>query len=269
VLATSVLLVTPRWAIILSALGYKIPSASLLPSVFLGFLCNQVLPTGVGGDILRAWRTRQLGVPLNIGVYSVLLDRISGVFTVLVGTAVLVPFTAPLAARGGILWAAGAVVVSGIVGCLGLWAVSTLPPSKFALLRTLQGAIAGFNVSVRAVVRRPHALLGVIVLSIIGQFIAAGAIGLLARDLQIQIAPVDVMVVTFGAMLAATIPISIAGWGIREGALVFLFGLYGVPPQTAFAVSILFGACLIAASAPGALVLLTGSRKPLSPYGDT
>ena len=107
-----------------------------------------------------------------------------------------------------------------------------------------------------------------IVLSVIGQFIAAGAIGLLAHELQIQVSPLDAVVVTFGAMLAATIPISIAGWGVREGALVFLFGLYGVPAQSAFAVSILFGFCLILASAPGALVLLTGTAKTATPPGD-
>ena len=59
-------------------------------------------------------------------LYSVLLDRISGVFTVLVGTIVLAPFAAPLAAHRDFLWVAGTVVVGGIVGCLGLWAMSVL-----------------------------------------------------------------------------------------------------------------------------------------------
>ena len=79
--------------------------------------------------------------------------------------------------------------------------------------------------------------------------------------------------ISFGAMLAAAIPISLAGWGVREGALVFLFGLYGVPAGTAFAISILFGACLVIASAPGILVLIGGtgapasSRPPAEPQG--
>ena len=31
---------------------------------------------------------------------------------------------------------------------------------------------------------------------------------------------VDVALVAFGAMLASAIPISVAGWGVREGALI-------------------------------------------------
>ena len=203
---------------------------------------------GLGAHGSSACRSR-------LELYSVLLDRISGVFTVLMGTIVLAPFAAPLAAHRDFLWVAGTVVVGGIVGCLGLWAMSVLPPSRFPLMRALQQAIAGFNISLRALVRRPQALLGVIVLSVVGQFIAAGAIGLLAHTLQIRISPIDVMVVTFGATLAATIPISIAGWGVREGALIFLLGLYGVTADTAFALSVLYGACLTLASAPGALTL--------------
>jgi uncharacterized membrane protein YbhN (UPF0104 family) len=268
ILASHVLFITPRWASILSTLGYKIHWISLLPAVFLGFLCNQVLPTGVGGDVLRAWRARGFGVPLNIGIYSVLLDRSAGMVTVLLGTIIIVPFTAPLAAHGRILWIAAVLLIGGLVGTICLWLLSVMPPSRFPFLLAMQKAIGEFNTSLHLLVRHPYALLRVIALSVIGQLIAAAAVGLLARELQIQISPVDIMVVTFGAMLAATIPISIAGWGVREGALVFLFGLYGVPAQTAFAVSILFGTCLIAASAPGALVLLAGIEKPAADFQD-
>jgi uncharacterized protein (TIRG00374 family) len=268
ILASHVLFITPRWATILSTLGYKIHWTFLLSGVFLGFLFNQVLPTGVGGDALRAWRARALGVPLNIGIYSVLLDRIAGMVTVLLGTVILVPFAVPLPAHGRILWAAAVLLIGGAGSVIGLWVFSRLPLSRFQFLLALQKAIDEFNSSLHLLVRHPYALLSVVVLSFIGQLIAAAAIGLLARELQIQISPVDIMVVTFGAMLAATIPISIAGWGVREGALVFLFGLYGVPPQTAFAVSILFGACLIVASAPGAIVLLSDTTKSATNRSD-
>ena len=260
ILGSHVLVLTPRWRTILSTLGYKIHWAALLPSVFLGFLCNQVLPTGVGGDALRAWRARSLGVPLDVGMYSVLLDRIAGAVTIFFGTVLLVPFAAPVV-RSGVLWVVALLIVCLLAGGICLWLISALSPSQFSLLRAMQRAIDGFNVSVKLLVCRPRAVLNVIVLSVIGQLIAAAALGLLAQELQIRVSPIGVMVVTFGAMLAATIPISIAGWGVREGALVFLFGMYDVPAQTAFAVSILFGACLLLASAPGALVLLTGTEK--------
>ena len=80
----------------------------------------------------------------------------------------------------------------------------------------------------------------------------------------ISLPALDLALITFISTLAATVPISIAGWGIREGALVYLFGLYGVRPETAFAVSILFGFALTLSSAPGALFILRAQPKPPS-----
>jgi uncharacterized protein (TIRG00374 family) len=91
VLATSVFLVTPRWAVILSVLGFRTSWKALISSVFLGFLFNQLLPTAVGGDVLRAWRAKQLGAPWETAIYSVLLDRASGVLISFVGAAALLP----------------------------------------------------------------------------------------------------------------------------------------------------------------------------------
>src|SRR5436190_1580449 len=39
---------------------------------------NQVLPTAVGGDVVRAWRCHQLGPSLAVAIRSVLLDRVCG-----------------------------------------------------------------------------------------------------------------------------------------------------------------------------------------------
>ena len=91
VLASSVLIVTPRWAVIISALGFRIGWTALAASVFLGFLFNQLLPTAVGGDAIRAWRAHQLGAPLETSIHSVILDRVSGLIVVLLGVVALLP----------------------------------------------------------------------------------------------------------------------------------------------------------------------------------
>ena len=40
------------------------------------------------------------------------------------------------------------------------------------------------------------------------------------------------------------IPISIAGWGVREGVMVVLLGLIGISSESALALSILYGIIL-------------------------
>jgi len=59
-----------------------------------------------------------------------------------------------------------------------------------------------------------------------------------------------------GAVLLTLLPISIAGWGVREAAVVSIFGTFGVPAEQALVVSVLFGLSLTVAAIPGGLLLL-------------
>jgi uncharacterized membrane protein YbhN (UPF0104 family) len=102
----------------------------------------------------------------------------------------------------------------------------------------------------------------ILALAALNQMLPVAAILVIARGLNISLPPLDIALITFIATLAATVPISFAGWGIREGVLVYLFGLYGVSSDAAFAASVLFGAALTLGAAPGAFVLL---RRPLRP----
>jgi uncharacterized membrane protein YbhN (UPF0104 family) len=106
-------------------------------------------------------------------------------------------------------------------------------------------------------------------LGTVNQLLPVAAVWLLAGELRVSLPLVDIALVTFVASLAATLPISFAGWGVREGALVFLFGLYDVEPQTAFTISILFGASLTISSTPGAFMLLRGQTQLTSGQGDS
>jgi len=78
---------------------------------------------------------------------------------------------APLSAHGGILWIAAVLLIDGLIGVIGLWVLSTLPPSRFAFLLALQKATGQSNASLHLLVRHPYALLSVIALSVIGQSI--------------------------------------------------------------------------------------------------
>jgi glycosyltransferase 2 family protein len=76
----------------------------------------------------------------------------------------------------------------------------------------------------------------------------------LARAMQLDITLLDCILLVPPVILVTVVPISIAGWGVREGAMVVAFGFVNVPASAAFAVSVLFGLTLAAASLPGALL---------------
>ena len=72
--------------------------------------------------------------------------------------------------------------------------------------------------------------------------------------MQLDVRLLDCILLVPPVILVTVVPISIAGWGVREGAMVVAFGFIGVPASAAFAVSVLFGLTLAAASLPGSLI---------------
>jgi hypothetical protein len=60
--------------------------------------------------------------------------------------------------------------------------------------------------------------------------------------------------------LLTFIPVSLAGWGIREGAMVGIFLLVGADKDHILAVSIVYGLILIVSSLPGGLFWLNSKH---------
>jgi uncharacterized membrane protein YbhN (UPF0104 family) len=92
-----------------------------------------------------------------------------------------------------------------------------------------------------------------------------GAGFVLAYGAGIDVDFVTWLVVMSVVLLVSALPISIGGWGTREIAMVYMLGLFAVPPDLAAAVSIQFGLCLTVASLVGAPVWATLGRNRARP----
>ena len=71
----------------------------------------------------------------------------------------------------------------------------------------------------------------------------------------------DCLVLIPPVVLVSTIPISIAGWGVREAAMITLLALVGVAEADAFVLSVLFGLLTFGLSLPGGIVWIIGGYK--------
>jgi glycosyltransferase 2 family protein len=124
-------------------------------------------------------------------------------------------------------------------------------------VRTLSGDLG------RVLTDRRHgpAIIG---LSVLTQLIPVGALFLIAAGCGLQLPTTSFLVLGPSTMLAAALPLSLAGWGVREAALVVLLTEYGVVRSDAFAVSVLFGMLLIVAALPGAVAWggIASNRTP-------
>ncbi|MDO9599229.1 MAG: lysylphosphatidylglycerol synthase transmembrane domain-containing protein [Azoarcus sp.] len=239
-----------RWRLTAACLGLALPLGVAFREYYLASFLNQVLPGGVGGDLTRAWRHAGAVDGGRAPWHAVLIERASGQLALLlVGGAALalspalrvgmVDAIAALPLPSGV-WALGGLAV-------GLLAFRRLRPALAVLWRDARLALFARTVL-------PLQLLGS--LALVASYIAvyfccarAIGIGRPAAELLPLIPPV---------LLAMAIPLSVAGWGVREGAAALVWLLAGLPPAEGVAISVVYGVVVLVSSLPGAAVLLAG-----------
>ena len=84
---------------------------------------------------------------------------------------------------------------------------------------------------------------------------------MLGVSIELEITWVDCMVLMPPVLLLMTIPISIAGWGVREQAMVSAFALIDISGEGALALSIMFGLVSLFMGLPGGIVWLLRTDK--------
>jgi glycosyltransferase 2 family protein len=102
----------------------------------------------------------------------------------------------------------------------------------------------------------PIGLLWILLPSIAIQFLSVLLIYVALHQLNVPVHFMACVLLVTPVMLLVTLPISIAGWGVREGALVVALGLSSVPAPEAVVASLLAGLAQLAVALPGGLLLL-------------
>jgi len=244
-----------RWRLILSAQSAAPPLGSLLKIVFVGSFFNQVLPTGIGGDAVRAWRCRRLGVGLGAAIRSILLDRASGYVVLLavylVSLPALLHVLPDARQRSGIVLVFGAAL-SGLVGLLLL---DRLP--QRLLRHRVIAPLAELSRESRRLFTHPRRCGAVLGLSVGAMALTIVAFKLIGDSVGGRLSLQNWAMIVPPVSFVQLLPISLAGWGVREVALVVALAAFGVPAEAALATSVLIGLSLIVVGLPGGLIWLT------------
>ena len=90
----------------------------------------------------------------------------------------------------------------------------------------------------------------------------------LSDGLGIGLGLIDGVLLFPTVLFLSMLPISVAGWGVREGAMIAALALVGITPSASLALSICFGLCLIAVSLPGGILWFMHRVSPV-PRDDT
>lgn len=260
-LAMQIAVAAQRWSWIATKLGSALPARRAVRYSFVAAFFNQALPSTVGGDAMRVWLLGRGDRHWKRAVYSVFVDRAAGVGFLAVVVAACLPWSLELisAPEGR-----AAVMVIGLGGVAGLVVGLTLgfvtPGPRLAAWRAARVLFEIAAASRTALLDRTRGP-GIAVLSVLIHILTVVAAWCLARAIAISPNALNMLILIPPIMLISMIPVSIGGWGIREGTMVVAFGYAGIEASQALAVSVLLGISTLAVAAAGGIIWLA-ERQP-------
>lgn len=271
-----------KWWLLLRHQQRPVPFVQLLRFYFIGYYFTCLLPSNVGGDLVRSvYAGRWVGSQQQAAV-SVLLERATGLVLLLllvIGCPWLVEglgshpaFAAPAAAAAVLL----ALVVGGVRwrrpltrGAEWLRRVPVGPRPVAAAraaagraLERLQSKTRGFH---QALITALHDFRRAPLTSTLVLALTVGFYGLACLNVYVSFrafhAAIEVRSVAAAlptAMMVAMLPVApLAGLGLAEGAYVYYFGLVGMPASASLAMGLLLRCKLLLLGAIGWLLHLT------------
>ena len=260
-----------RWHLLLTA-THRVPWPQTLRWTFLGAFFNTLLPTTIGGDVVRIHEAGRAIGDWHRATASVLLDRLSG-FLALFAIGVIAAVTAlprlsdPLIARGFV----GLVLIFALV-VVGLasrrvfgWLTA---PLLWIRLGRWHTTLQEFQTMLHAYRQHGRAVRGALGLSLIVQAAAVGLCWLVARAMALPIPAWAVAAFVPILMSIAMLPISLNGLGIREGAAILLLNTVGIGEAEALGWSLLCAAIPALSGMLGAIVFVGYRRQRRSPASD-
>lgn len=240
-LACQFILSILRWRDVCAVFDLHISYRNALSLGLVGQMFNQILPTNFGGDGVRILAMSRRGWSWTTAARTVLVDRAIGLLFIATAAAVslLTAFLAghPAIPQGGKILAVVTIMLT-IVTVL----IASAAPyaeqlqSRYALLRPVAWGLSGLS----AVLSSPKWTPRLLVKALLVHLLLVESFCLLAAALGIEISR-DLFLIMTLIVLASAFPLSFAGWGVREGAMVTGLALIGVNPTDAVLISVLHG----------------------------
>jgi uncharacterized membrane protein YbhN (UPF0104 family) len=237
---------------------FAIPSA--LRYTFIATFFNQTLPSTVGGDAVRLWLLARDHGSWRTATYSVLIDRLAGVLVLALLVLLCLPWSFALISNVNGRIALLFVGFGSIGACLAFLALG------FVRWRWLDRwwptrQLAAAALTARTVFGTASGGGPIIVYCLLIHCMSASAAWCLAKSVAAPLEWSQALLLILPVLLIATIPLSIAGWGTRETAMVLAFGYAGLPESDGLIVSVLLGIAMFAAGLLGGVLWILDRGK--------
>lgn len=228
-----------KWRLLLKPQGVTISLPAAVRSYFIGTYWGIFLPGTVGGDVVRACCVVRQEQGLEAVVSSIVLERILGTITSLLIAVVCVVLAVTVA--GVVDWRLA--VLAGVLSLLGMGALALSMQGRWHDWLERHPRVQGSRALGKLVrcyrayqVYRHHraVMLRFVAWTVLEQCVPIVCVYLTALALRLPVTFMSVVIFTPLIISFAKIPISLDGFGVREGLYVYCFALVGLPRGDAF-----------------------------------
>ena len=241
-----------RWKLLARPFGFVASVAKFTEYYFVGMYFNLMLPTAVGGDVVRAWCLNGSQGRLRAAITTVFLDRVSGLLVLIVLACAGVAFS-PIELPSWIAWfvwgTAGISVLCGFVAA-----------RMFRRGKTLTGSLERVRIRLRDLLT-PHIVLTTTLWSFGVQAGNVILVWLVGKSIGSEVPASFYWILVPMVSLLTMLPLSFNGMGVREGATILFLAPLGIAEDRAVTLALLWFLVFVAASLIGGVVYLFGGIK--------
>jgi uncharacterized protein (TIRG00374 family) len=248
-----------QWALRIHELRFDYGFLSRV--LVIGFFLNNFLPTSIGGDAYRVYRTLPPMPPRSSAVSAVLLERVIGLCALLAlgFIAALTLYSANSLARIYV-----AVGGCGIAVAIVLAALLFVQPFKGSAPRFLQSRwLAPVMQNLRSIAQARAAWVPLIALSLLFQAQAIYIVYLLFGSLDAHVTLAQAALIAAAAGLAVIVPLSINGIGIVEATIAGAGVAVGVSYEAGLLVALLMRVLILPLTLLAGLLYAFEPRQPI------
>ena len=267
ILIAQIALQAIRWRCIVETFGPKLADAAAIRICLIAAFFNQTLISTIGGDAARVLSLqRRHHTGWRVAAYSVFVDRAVGVFALAFLVAICLPWTFTMVQDPV---ARIAVTVIGLGGILAGIVFAMLSAAKETWLSRLWGMeeLIAASAGLRQLAASPGTATFVAIASIVVILMGVASAWAAAQSIGASVSFLQLTSIIPPIILLATIPITIAGWGLRESLMITGFTLAGLPAGDALVISLLLGASnFLVGLIGGGLWIAEGGTTPPPPH---
>jgi glycosyltransferase 2 family protein len=251
-----------RWQRVLRVYGEHASLQRLTMHTLVGLTVSNVLPSTIGGDVLRVARlSKDISNP-EVAFASVALERLTGFIALpLVGIAGFLLRPSLLSSDQAWLVILVSGITLGLLGAILVLAAHPRAAGRFAERDNWVRFIGAIHVGVDRLRRDPKQAGAVLIAAVSYQAAVVASVALIATAIQLP-APVAAIIAFVPAVaMVQVIPISMNGLGVREGMLIRFLTPLSVTKGQSLALGLLWGASLLLISFAGVPAFLASRQR--------